>query len=63
MTVLVGLIYALFTFVLVFVILYFSTFIFEFLFNMFSMYKFSDTMIKCRDKIKNSIKRILDKGV
>lgn len=58
MTVLAGLIYALFTFVLVFVVLYFSTFIFEFLFNIFSMYKFSDTMIKCRNKIKDSVKRI-----
>lgn len=60
MTVLAGLIYALVTFVLVFVVLHFSTFIFEFLFNMFSMYKFSDTMIKCRNKIKDSVKRIFN---
>jgi len=60
MTVLAGLIYALVTFVLVFVVLYFSTFIFEFLFNIFSMYKFSDTMIKCRNKIKDSVKRIFN---
>lgn len=60
MSIIISLMWSLVTFVLVFVVLYFSTFIFEFLFNIFSVYKFSDTMIKCRNKIKDSVKRIFN---
>lgn len=63
MGIIIGLVWALVTFIMVFVVLYFSTFIFEFLFNIFSLYSLSNIMIKCRSKIKDSLKRIFNKEI
>nr|DAP73223.1 MAG TPA: hypothetical protein [Caudoviricetes sp.] len=61
MGIIIGLAWALFTFIVVFLVLFASTFVFEFLFNLFSLYKLSNIMVKCRAKILDSLKKIFEK--
>nr|DAS24672.1 MAG TPA: hypothetical protein [Caudoviricetes sp.] len=63
MGIIIGLVWALVTFIVVFLVLFVSTYVFEFLFNIFSLYSLSNIMVKCRSKIKDSLKRIFNKGV
>ena len=61
MGIIIGLAWALFTFIMVFLVLFASTYVFEFLFNLFSLYKLSNIMVKCRAKIWGSLEKIFEK--
>lgn len=61
MGIIIGLVWALVTFIVVFLVLFASTYVFEFLFNLFSLYKLSNIMVKCRAKIRDSLERIIFK--
>ena len=61
MGIIIGLVWALVTFIVVFLVLFASTYVFEFLFNLFSLYKLSNIMVKCRVKIRDSLERIIFK--
>jgi len=61
MGIIISLAWALVTFIVVFLVLFASTYVFEFLFNLFSLYKLSNIMVKCRTKIRDSLERIIFK--